>query len=105
MTPAEVVIDVFGGVRAAARAVNVEPSTVLRWCKRADGTLKIGWIPHEYIRPILDAAAQQGKRLTIEEVIWGRPHIGRRVVTFTLSSERAKPTALSIMAQSVTLRM
>ena len=104
MTPAEVVIDVFGGVRAAARAVNVEPSTVLRWCKRADGTLKTGWIPHEYIRPILDAAAQHGKRLTIEEIIWGRPHISRRVVTFTPCG-LDKTTALSIMAQSVTMRM
>lgn len=99
MTPAEVVIDAFGGIRSTARAINVDPSTVLRWCKRADGTLKAGWIPHAYIRPLIDAAARENKRLTIEDVVWGRPDINRRTIKFA-PTERT--TALGRMAQDLT---
>lgn len=95
MTPAECVIDVFGGIRSVARATGVAPSTVLRWGERPTGE-----IPREYLQQLLDAAAKRGKRLTLEELVFGRPAIARRVVTFLTPAER--PDALVLMARTLT---
>lgn len=99
MSPAEVVIDVFGGIRAAARVLDIEPSTVWRWRWE---TRCAGRIPNEHLRPLLDAAQKLGKRLTLEELVWGRPAISRRIVTFDLDKERPKPSAIGHMVRAIT---
>lgn len=80
MTPADVVIDVFGGVRATARVAGVNASTVCRWSKprRLGGTG--GMVPSEYMQTLLEAAANAGKMLTAEHLIRGKPGIERRVI-------------------------
>jgi hypothetical protein len=98
MTPAEVVIDVFGGVRSVARVVDLAPSTVTRW--RATGT-----VPSLYVHALLVAAGKAGKRLTLVELAVGRPGIGRRIVTFGPHKASPKPAAvgaLGAMARSLT---
>lgn len=96
MTPVEVVVDVFDGIRSVGRALGIAPSTVLRWGQRPSGR-----IPHEYMRPLLDAAHRRGKRLTLEEVVWGRPHLTRKVVTFTTADD-APTGPLGHMARALT---
>lgn len=98
MTPAEVVIDVFGGIRPAARAAGVEASTVLRWQRR-------GGVPDEYKRDLLDAAKRRRLLLSLEELTWGRPKVGRRVVSFDLDIEpvrRTPATAFGQLARALT---
>lgn len=95
MSPTEVVVEVFGGIRGAARAVGIAPSTVLRWGERSAGR-----IPHEYMRTFLEAAARKRRRLTLEEVVWGRPNVHRQVVTFPAPSRQI--CAMGHMAQALT---
>lgn len=95
MTPVEVVVDVFGGIRSVGRALGIEASTVLRWGQRPNGR-----IPHEYMRPLLEAAARRKLRLTLEEVVWGRTGIHRQVVTFGDVDKPVGP--LGHMAQALT---
>lgn len=97
MTPIEVVIDVFGGIRTVARILDLAPSTVMRWGHLANGRAREhGNIPQEYMRPLLDAAARQALRLTLEEVVWGRPLVHRTIVTFEPAS------AIGHMAKTLT---
>lgn len=93
MSPAEVAIEVFGGIRAAARVLDIEPSTVWRWRWEARCS---GRIPDEHKRALLDTAAALGKRLTLEELTWGRPAIARRIVRFEPA------TGIGHMAQVLT---
>lgn len=95
MSPYEVIVDVFGGIRSVGRALGIEASTVLRWGQRPAGR-----IPHEYMRPLLDAAARKKRRLTLEEVVWGRPHLTRKVVSFGADIEPT--TSLGHMARTLT---
>lgn len=103
MTPAEVVIDVFGGIRSTARQLKIEPSTVMRWGNRSGGR-----IPDEHKAPLLAAAAKLGKRLTLEELVWGRSGITRRVVSFggSLKAQAGRPepalSPLGAMARALT---
>lgn len=92
MSPVEVVIDLFGGIRSVGRAIGVEGSTVLRWGKT-------GRIPVEYFDRFLAAAKAESKRLTIEQLVWGTPGVNRTVITFMTPTER--PTALGQMAQAL----
>lgn len=82
MTPQEVVIDTFGGIRAAARILDVAPSTVLRWGqpKRRGGDALGGQVPAIYHEALLNAAAARGKFLLIEHLRRGKPGIQRRVI-------------------------
>lgn len=57
MTYAQIIIDKFGGVRAAASAIGYPPSTVQGWKKR-------GSIPDEQKPIVLDAAARNGIALS-----------------------------------------
>lgn len=91
MSPVDVVVDIFGGIRSVARAINVAPSTVLRWGTSRRGGRIPGSIPHEYMLPLMEAAMRRRKRLTLEEVVWGRPKVHRKVITFLSPSERLDP--------------
>lgn len=65
MTPAEVVIGLFG-VRPLARYLDIAPGTVIAW--RGNGL-----IPSEYHRRLLELARERKKRLTPTMLIMGRP--------------------------------
>lgn len=80
MTPAQVVIDVFGGVRPTARVALVNPSTVCRWLqpKARGGTG--GMVPSEYMERLLDAAKAMNKHLTADHLVRGKPGITARVI-------------------------
>ena len=62
--PANVVIDLFGGVRATARVIKRSPGAVSKW-------KKLGFVPSKHHRPLLDAAKAARKRLTPEMLILG----------------------------------
>jgi hypothetical protein len=67
MTPAQVVVKTFDGVRATARILNVSPGAVSRW-----QTLRHGRVPNRHHITLLEEAKAQGKRLTERDLIRGR---------------------------------
>ncbi len=75
MTPAEVVIDTFGGIRATARIVDTAPSTVCRWLqpKKRGGTG--GLVPQGYFAILMQTAKDQKRTLTLEHLVHGKPGI------------------------------
>jgi hypothetical protein len=68
-TPAQKVIAVFGGVRATARILGRNGSTVSRWQKpRAEGGTG-GRIPTSAQGPLLEHARSHGLPLTADDLI------------------------------------
>lgn len=68
-SPAEKVIAAFRGVRAVARAVNRNPSTVSRWPKPRDQGGLGGCVPTGLQGVILEKAREAGLSLTAEDLI------------------------------------
>jgi hypothetical protein len=70
-TPAQRVIEAFGGVRKTARLLELNPATVCRWTKPRppDGRGSGGLIPSDHHRSILDAAKREGVAITAEDLI------------------------------------
>lgn len=67
MTPAEYVIDKFGGLTGTARAVGLPVSTVQGWKER-------GRIPQQYWRQLIDAATKlkdREKLIRLEDFLEG----------------------------------
>lgn len=72
MTPAQLVIDIFG-VRPLARIVGRDPSAVLSWLKdRPKGSG--GLVPAIHHRKLILQAREHGKALTEHDLVWGRPN-------------------------------
>ena len=71
MTPAETVIDLFGGISATARVLGVDPSSVARWKHYQGNDGKVGRVPQRYFEPLLKAALAEGKHLTPDHLIFG----------------------------------
>lgn len=71
-TPASLVIEVFGGVRKAARALGVMPSTVCRWRLPREKGGTGGTVPSSAARKILRLAKERGLDLTAEDLLVGR---------------------------------
>ena len=72
LSPAEVAIREFGGVRALARAVNRYPRAVEQWrdgCRRGGNA---GDLPPTVIRVILVVSRTRGLPITIDDLVWGR---------------------------------
>lgn len=68
-SPAARVITAFGGVRATARIIGRNSSTISRWLKpRAEGGTG-GLIPSNLQKSILDHAAAQGMKITAVDLI------------------------------------
>ena len=69
ITPAERVITAFGGVRAVARAIGRNPSSVSRWRmdKQFGGTG--GRVPGAVQALLLEEAKLAGVKLTAEDLI------------------------------------
>lgn len=71
--PARIVLQAFAerdvSIRAIARELDIEPSTVSRWPERNKGA---GDIPSRYHRPLLDLAAKRGALVTADVLVTGR---------------------------------
>lgn len=70
LTPSAYVIETFGGVRATARALSLDPSTVSRWHKpRIKGD---GGVPRCHHKEILRIAKSKNLDITMKDLIYGR---------------------------------
>ena len=70
-TPADKVIELFGGVRPLARDLGRNPSSVVRWRKpRSEGGTG-GAVPTSMQGRILALARERGLGLTAEDLIQG----------------------------------
>ena len=68
-TPADRCIDAFGGVRALARALERNPSSMVRWRKPKDEGGSAGAVPSALQGRILAIAQARGLSLTAEDLI------------------------------------
>lgn len=62
ISPADYVIGRFGGIRKAARAIGIQPSTVQGWGKR-------GTIPQRHWDALIEAAKEIGTEITIPDFV------------------------------------
>jgi transposase-like protein len=69
MNPAEKVIAAFGGVRATARALGINSSSVSRWKMPAEKRGLDGRVPSVHQGPILRLAREAGLSLKAEDLI------------------------------------
>lgn len=69
LTPAATIIDLFGGVRATARMLGLNPSAVSRWAMPPEKKGTGGAIPQRHWSTILDAAKKQKIKLTVSHLI------------------------------------
>jgi hypothetical protein len=63
--PSRLVVHAFGGVRAAARALDCEASAISRWSKT-------GLVPASYQRKVLKTAWERGIDITAHDIVFGR---------------------------------
>jgi hypothetical protein len=70
MTPAELVIARFGGVRPLARHLELDHSSVARWPKKKPRGLG-GLIPSRLHKELLDLAVRLSVPLSAEELVYG----------------------------------
>jgi len=68
-TPADKCIEAFGGVRALARALERNPSSVVRWRRPKDEGGSSGAVPSSLQGRILALAQERGLPLTAEDLI------------------------------------
>jgi transposase-like protein len=71
MRPADIVIFRFGGVRALARLLGKDPSTIHRWRMPADKGGLAGRVPSMSQARLLELAQEHGIALTADELIAG----------------------------------
>jgi len=69
ITPADRVISAFGGVRATARALGRNPSSISRWRKPREEGGTGGRVPSSLQASILTGAKAAGLSLTAEDLI------------------------------------
>lgn len=72
LSPAEYVIKTFGGVRATARAIGRDKSSVSVWRASKDKKGTGGLIPHKAQALILKVAREKNLDITAEDLIVGR---------------------------------
>lgn len=65
LTPVQLAIELFGGVRKLARAIGRDSAAVSRW-------QKYGTIPTSAQIRVLQVAQEKGIELTAHDVIYGR---------------------------------
>lgn len=70
MTPAELVIQRFGGVRPLSRLLKLHHSSVVRWPQPKPRGLG-GFIPSRLHQPLLQLAKDHDVQLTPDELIYG----------------------------------
>jgi hypothetical protein len=64
-SPVELAIDMFGGVRKLARALNRDPAAVSRWQKS-------GIVPTSVQRRLLELAWERGIDISAHDIVFGR---------------------------------
>lgn len=67
LAPAELVTATFGGVRAAGRAIGVDPSTVCRWNQSQDMAIK-----EKYHKAIIKEARKLGVFISPIQLMSGK---------------------------------
>ena len=65
ITPVELAIDMFGGVRKLAKCIGRDPAAVSRWRKS-------GLVPTQVQRKLLAAAAAREIGITAHDIVFGR---------------------------------
>ena len=65
LSPPELVINLFGGVRPLGRILQLDPAAITRWRNR-------GGIPTSSQRKLLEAAWEKGLELDAHDIIFGR---------------------------------
>ncbi len=71
MTPADIVISRFGGVRPLARLLGKDPSTIHRWKQPAEKGGLDGRVPSAVQVRLLALAREQGVELTPTDLVLG----------------------------------
>lgn len=71
MTPADIVISRFGGVRSLARLLRKDPSTIHRWKQPTDKGGLGGRVPSAVQVTLLELAKEKGIGLTPTELVLG----------------------------------
>lgn len=71
MTPADIVISRFGGVRPLARLLGKDPSTIHRWKQPAEKGGLDGRVPSAVQRRLLELAREHGVALTPADLVLG----------------------------------
>lgn len=69
LNPVEYAIKQFGGVRALARALGKDPSTISKWRKPKGG---VYYIPSKFYVHILRKAKKLNLDVTLEDLVHGR---------------------------------
>lgn len=69
MTPAQRVIEAFKGVRATARALGIDPSSVARWPVSKEKRGLGGRVPSVHQARILELSERDGLGLTADDLI------------------------------------
>lgn len=69
-SPAQLVIESFGGVRKTARSLRRDPSTVSRWQRSSRGGR--GGVPKSLYKKILQISKNKGYGLTLNDLVYGR---------------------------------
>ena len=69
LNPVEYTIKQFGGVRAFAKALGIDASTVSKWRKLRGG---VYYIPSKYYGHILRHAKKQNLDVKLEDLVHGR---------------------------------
>lgn len=74
LSPAEVAISEFGGVRPLARLLDMTPGAIAAWKpgRRGDGR-----IPAKHQKALIELAAKRGRQLTPDELVFGRKVLQR----------------------------
>jgi len=72
LSPAQYVIQTFGGVRDTARILGVLPTSVSRWKLRRPKRGDRGLIPSHLHRKILKKASKLNLDITPFDLVWGR---------------------------------
>lgn len=85
LTPAEVVFETFNGPRETARILKITHPSVVRWAaaisRGKEKTTGGGTVPVKHFRVLLEEAGKRGKRLTLEDLVFGRAPPTEGVVT------------------------
>lgn len=65
ITPVDLAIDMFGGVRKLAKSIGRDPAAVSRWRKH-------GLVPTQIQRKVLSAALERDIAITAHDIVYGR---------------------------------
>lgn len=65
MTPGEIVVNEFGGIREAARQLGLAPNAVFLWKKS-------GVVPTRSLKLVLEVAKLKKLKITEKDLIYGR---------------------------------